>query len=159
MATPDTSPIEVTLLDYAHDDMTRVAGLAALTGDLPARRMFGQMADVLDCLRRLDIPTCSNRHRAQMATELVQAAIALHATTLQMHAGWLDPEANTNAADIDGLAGLHQLIADVISEQQWRYAEHRPVPHIAATETATAAKRLTWLATHLDSIATDRTEP
>ncbi|MBN8785402.1 MAG: hypothetical protein J0G98_20270, partial [Terrimonas ferruginea] len=96
MATPDTSPIEVTLLDYAHDDMTRVAGLAALTGDLPARRMFGQMADVLDCLRRLDIPTGSNRHRAQMATELVQAAIALHATTLQMHAGWLDPEANTN---------------------------------------------------------------
>ena len=80
------------------------------------------------------------------------------ATCLRPRLAFLTSERFTGA-DIDGLAGLHQLIADVISEQQWRYAEHRPVPHIAAAETATAAKRLTWLATHLDSIATDRTEP
>jgi hypothetical protein len=158
MDVPNTSPIELTDLDLAHIHITRIAGLAGRTGDQPARRMFGQMADVIDCLRRLDIPTATNRHRAQMATELVQAAIALHATTLQMHGGWLDPDTSNDAADIDALASLHQLVADVLSEQQWRHAEHRPVPHIAATETATVAKRLTRFATHLDSIATDRTE-
>lgn len=143
-------------LDQAHDRYEALAAAARATDHHDDWMWLLRLANLTDTLRRLDQPAATSRHRCDMANELVQAAIAVHATTLRLHAGRPDDNTSHTGIAIDELAALHQQIAHLLLEQQQAHADDRTPCWTAATDIDNAARCLLLLADRIDP---ERTRP